>query len=134
VSENKLKVGVERGGGPPPGYLWRVLVFDNAYREAMSFLKAYQYRHLALQVQELAREQDPSHSETVDVQPIEDFHELRDRGGVLANLNVRVFFGIDKSSRDIVVLGAINKQNNGPTPKGDKVRMRRRWRKYQSGE
>ena len=86
-----------------------------------------------MQLQELAREADPSHSKTVDVRPIEDFFELRERGGVLANLNARVFFGIDKEARALVILGAINKQNNGPTPDGDRIRMRRRCANTETG-
>ena len=33
-----------------------------------------------------------------------------------------------QSNQSIVLLGLIQKQNNGNTPLGDKVRMRRRWR------
>jgi hypothetical protein len=85
-------------------------------------------------VQELARQDDPTHCETISLDAVEDFHELRDWGGVLGGLNVRLFFGVDKSNRAIVVIGLIKKQNNGPTPIGDKIRMRRRWRKYLRGE
>lgn len=49
-------------------------------------------------------------------------------------MNIRVFFGVDSASRALIVLGVIKKQNNGPTPLGDKVRMRRRWRNYRAGE
>ena len=71
---------------------------------------------------------------TNDVRPIEGFHELRDKGGILGNLNVRVFFTLQKSESALVVLGVIKKQNDGPTPAGDKIRMRRRMRKYVNGE
>jgi hypothetical protein len=33
-----VKVGVQRGGGPPPGYRWTVLILDMAYDEAKKFL------------------------------------------------------------------------------------------------
>lgn len=52
----------------------------------------------------------------------------------MGRINVRVFFGIDHTARTLVVLGVIKKQNDGPTPIGDKVRMRRRWRKYLQGD
>lgn len=64
------------------------------------------------------------------VREIEFFYEIRDKGGVLRKLNVRVFFFVRKETRTIVVLGAIKKENNGPTPTGDRVSMRRRMRLY----
>ncbi len=100
----------------------------------MGFLDEAQYQHLAIQFRELAGEADPTHSKLVSIDKIEDFYELRDKGGILGHINVRVFFGIDDASRAIVVLGAIKKEKQGATPVGDKVRMRRRWRKYKKGE
>jgi hypothetical protein len=130
----QVKVGVTQGGGRPPGYLWGVNILDEAFDEVMKFLSHDQYRHLALQFKELAREPEPSHSRTASVDAIEDFFELRDRGGILGSLNVRVFFLLDKQRRSIVVLGGIKKQNDGATPIGAKIRMRRRARKYRNGE
>jgi hypothetical protein len=68
------------------------------------------------------------------IDQIEDFHQLRDKGGILGKLNVRVFFYLDHRRRALVVLGAIKKQNDGPTPKGDPMRMSRRLRRYLRGE
>jgi hypothetical protein len=129
-----LKTGVNRGSGPPPGYQWNVWILDRAFREASEFLNEAQYAHLAEQVKALARQSDPTHSDTISLDAIEDFHELRDWGGILYPLNVRIFFGVDKSLRAIVILGVIDKRNNGPTPQGDKIRMRGRWRRYGQGE
>lgn len=70
---------------------------------------------------------------TASVRAIEDFHELRDKGGILGGMNVRVFFYLDKDHDAIVILGAIKKQNDGPTPVGDKKRMARRKRLYLGG-
>src|SRR4051794_11182375 len=97
-----IKIGVKEGGGPPPGYRWNVEIFDQAYDAAMAFLDEDQYSHMVAQVQELARQDDPTHSETVDVRPIEDSYEIRDKGGILQRLNVRIFFFVHKSSRTIV--------------------------------
>jgi len=132
--EQKLKVGVKHGGGRHPGYEWNVLILDSGFKEARDLLKTDQaYEHIAMQVKELARQPDPTHSDLIDVQSIEDFVELREKGGLLGGLNFRLFFGVDDKHRAIVVLGAITKQNNGQTPIGDKVRMRRRWRNYRAG-
>lgn len=129
-----LKVGVWKGGGPPPGYSWHIGVLDWCHKEAIERLTTHQCSHIRDQVKDLASEESPSQSKTVDVRPIEDFHELRDKGGVLGNLNVRVFFFIDSERRTLVVLGVIVKKNDGATLVGDKHRMRRRLRKYRNGD
>jgi phage-related protein len=126
----RIKVGVKEGGGPPPGYKWNVEILDQAFEEAMGFLSEDQYDHMADQVRELATQDDPTHSQTVDVRAIEDFYEIRDKGGVLRKISARVFFFTHKVSRTIVVLGALKKETNGPTPIGDKCMMRRRRRLY----
>jgi len=131
---NEIKVGVRRGSGPPPGYLWTVFLLDFVHDEAMKFLTPAQYEHVSGLVRELATSDDPTHPVGLSVSSIEDFHELRDRAGVLGGLNVRVFFYFDKQIAAIVVLGAIAKQNNGKTPVGDRIRMQRRKRKYVSGD
>ena len=123
-----------RGEGPPPGYLWTVLILDLAFDVAMKLLNEAQYKHVALQIKQLAKEADPTHSQTASVEQIEDFFELKDKGGILGKINLRVFFHVDKDTSSLVVLGAIKKQNEGPTPQGDKIRMRRRKRKYVNGE
>lgn len=134
MARKQIRIGVSAGAGPPPGYSWSVWILDLAFKEAREVLNDDQYRHVAVQFQDLSREQDPTHSTTCDVRAIEDFFELRDWGGVLGGLNLRVFYGVDKLRRAIVVLGTIVKQNNGPTPLGDKIRLRRRWRKYSQGD
>jgi len=131
--DKRLKVGVRAGAGPAPGYAWNVLVADLAYQDAMQFLEEHHYAHLAEQVRELARENDPTHSQFLDVRAIEDFYELREKHGPLGNMNVRVFFCLDKDQRAIVILGTIKKQNDGATHVADKIRMRRRMRMYFSG-
>ena len=125
-----IKVGVKEGAGPPPGYRWSVDVLDRAHDDAMEFLTDDQYAHMASQVREIAREPEPTRSATVDVRAIEDFFEIRDKGGILGKLNVRVFFFVHKPRRTIVVLGAIKKENDGQTSVGDKIRIRRRKRLY----
>lgn len=129
-AKKKIKVGVKEGGGPPPGYRWNVQILDAAFSEAMGFLGPDQYDHMAMQVRELARQEDATHSDTVDVRPVEGYYEIRDKGGILRRLNVRVFYFVHQPARTIVVMGVIKKENDGATPLGDRVRMRRRMRSY----
>lgn len=134
MKKKLLKVGAKLGKGQPP-FLWSIGILDVAFAEAKEFLTDSQYKHLRLQVQELARCPEPTTSETIDVRPVETFHELRDKGGILGNLNVRLFFGVQKDDiRAIVILGVINKKTDGKTPQGTKTLMKRRWRNYQNGD
>ncbi len=136
MDPKSISIGVTEGAGPPPHYQWSVWILNVAFDEAMGFLSPVQYEHMAIQFRELALQEDPTHSDTISVRSMspEDYDELRDKGGVLGKINTRVFFGVDKGSRAIVVLGSIKKQNDGATPKGDIIRIRRRWRMYRNGE
>ncbi len=131
----QVKTGVRKGAGVKPGYQWTIHYLNWARREAMEFLSEPQYQHIVDQIKQLARETDPTHSQTCSIDAIDDYFELRDKGGLLGKINVRVFFGIKKQpEHTIVVLGCIKKENNGATPLGDRIRMQRRWRKYRHGE
>ena len=125
-----VKTGVRRGGGRPPGYQWGLQILDLSTQEARDFLSDAQYAHVAHQFRQLCREDEPTTSDLVDVRPIADFHELRDKGGPLGRINVRVFFFVHHEPRNLVNLGTINKKNDGPTPLGDIRRMARRKRLY----
>lgn len=129
----ELKVGVKAGDGPPPGYAWNVLILDIAFGDSKKVLEDYEYDHVRMQVQELARQTSPSHPQHLSVDKIEEYYELRDKGGPLGNKNVRVFFGIDSDAKAIVILGVVKKENNGATSPAIKIRMRSRWRKYLEG-
>jgi hypothetical protein len=78
----------------------------------------------------LARGDEPTKCQTVDVRPIEDYFEIRDKGGLLKKINARIFFCVCHSTRTIAVVGAINKKNDGPTPDHVKILMRYRTRRY----
>jgi len=134
VAKKQIKIGVLYGRGPTPGYEWNVAILDMAFSEVLRFLTPGQYGHMAMQVKELARERDPTHSQTVSVRSIEDYHELRDKGGILGKKNVRIFFGMDKAKQAIVILGGLKKENDSQTPSGTRIQMRRRWRKYKNGD
>ena len=109
MERKRVRIGVKEGQGPPPGYQWNAWKIDLADDEAADLLDAEQYEHMAGLVQELARQDDPTHSPTVSVRKMtpEQFYEIRDKGGVLNRLNVRLFFGVDKGERAIVVLGCM---------------------------
>lgn len=134
-----LKTGVKVGGGTPPGYEWNIYLIEIAVREGHEVLGDIGYEHMAFQFRELARSLEPTRSQVVDVRPLDGdgeakLFEIRDRGCVFGEANVRVLFGIDRKRRAIVPLTSLKKQNNGKTPKPDLIRAHRRWRKYRKGD
>ena len=134
MPEKELKVGVWQGTGPPPAYTSTVLIPDVAFREAMAFLTTVQYQHAAGLIKDVATEGDPTHSVTQSVDAIEGYHELRDKGGILGKINLRIFFYVDKKRFVLLILGAINKKNEDQTPKSVRIRMKRRLRQYLNGD
>ena len=58
---------------------------------------------------------------------IEDFHELRDKYGVLGKINLRIYFWLCKPKKLLVVLGAWNKSAEHQTPQ--RIIKRMKWRK-----
>ncbi|AMV18278.1 hypothetical protein [Planctomyces sp. SH-PL14] len=132
MEPKQLKTGVVEGSSDPP-YQWTVGILQLAFDEAMEILTDGQYRHVALQFQELARQDSMVRSETISIDKVEDCYELREKGGILGNINLRVFFGIDDHRKCGIVLGVFHKKNDGATPVPVKNRMRLRWNRYING-
>lgn len=118
------------GGGPIPGYHWSIEAFDAVLAEASKLFTEPQYWHVVDQFRQLASEVDPTHSNIVSIDAIEDFLELREKGGPLGRLNARIYFFLDKQNKCIVLLGARKKENNGPTTVACRIAMRHRLRRY----
>ena len=131
----EIKGGVAAGAKGAGGtFLWNVWILNKAYEEARGILNETQYDYVAAQVQSLATEADPTHSQLCSVDAIGDFHELREKHGVLGKINLRVFFFLDHLRRAIVIIGAFKKENNGPTPPATVITMTRRKSLYEGGE
>lgn len=129
-----LKVGVRAGAGPPPGYQWSAFYLSAARDEATEFLNDGQYAHAADLVRALASEEDPTHPVTVTVEPVEDFYELKDKGGILGKINLRIYFVVLSEERAILIVAAIKKEPEGQIPRWAKTRVRYRLRKFREGE
>lgn len=130
LAKKEVKIGVKIGGGLPPGYLWKIDILDCAYEESCRFLDEAQRDHVAEQFRELARQDDPTHSLTVDIKQINSYYEFRDKGGVLQKINVRVFFYVHKPTRTLVILSSVNKKNDGATREHVKIRVEDRLSRY----
>ena len=119
--------------GPPQSapLVWSVGYLDVANKDAGRILNEDQHAHMRQQVRDLATHRNPRISETQNVAPIDRFYELRDKGGVLGKISVRVFFAVFDEEKLIVVLGCHKKENEGQTPRHIVVKMRNRMRQTQ---
>lgn len=133
MTAKRIRTAVEVGQGIPPA-VWTVEYLVVAREEAMKVLTETRYHHLADQFRELARLDDPTRSDLSDLDAVEDFYELRDKGGPLGKLNVRVFYAVYTRRRLIAVLGFIKKEADGKTPMVDIVRIRGRKRAFERGD
>ena len=99
-----------------PSRKWRPAYLEQASADARSFLNEAQYEHAVQQVLLLCEEDDPTHPRLLDVDALGEFHELRDKYGVLGKINLRVFFWVSREHKTVVVLGAWKKESEGQTP------------------
>jgi hypothetical protein len=101
---------------------------EAAREEARRFLNEDQYAHVVGLFAELPLERDPGRSLTCDVESIDQFFELRDKGGVLGKINFRAYFSLHRRSRTICVLACVKKEQEGRTPNYVVKRVRNRLR------
>ncbi len=110
-----------------------VVVLGIAAKEGREFLTPGQYRHVSDLVKQLVgfgRREFDSH---LVYRQVGEFWELKDKGGTLGKINVRVYFKFDDKKNEIVVLSAYKKEDDGAVPKHILIRIRNRWRNYESG-
>jgi len=110
------------------GAAWSLAYLKAAANEGHGFLSEIQYDHAVDLFESLAFEPDPTHPKVaIDIQPHGEFYELRDKGGVLRKINLRVYFIlVDKPTKTIVVIGSYKKEDEAQTPKHIVIKMKNR--------
>jgi carbon storage regulator CsrA len=108
----------------------RLVPLKVAIKDGRGFLSAGQYLHVADIVRRLADWNNPEEIKDLRIEPIQGLWELKEKGGILGRINVRVVFAYLKDRDEIVVLGAFKKENEGQTPKHIIIRMHNRLRVY----
>lgn len=76
----------------------------------------------------MAYESDPTKSATQDVRKIQEFHELRDKGGILGKIDLRVYFVVVEERRLILVLATYKKEDEDQVASHIVTRVRNRLR------
>jgi hypothetical protein len=123
-----IKIREARVGTEGKTRTWRLGYVDAAEKDARKFLNEDQYAHAVQLFDELALEENPRLSRTQDVRPIDDFYELRDKGGVLGRINLRVYFAVFDEHCLILAVCAYKKEDEGQTPPHIIVKVRNRLR------
>lgn len=137
ASRKPVKVLVWEGDGPPPGYTCRVVMLQLAMDDARKDLEAGQIEFLRMQVRDLASHENPTRSDTIDMDAVDTFHEMRFKGGALGSkVNVRVFFDVRNFEKVQVIriLGVHWKKNEGQTSRPVKAKIARRQAMWNRGE
>lgn len=122
----------EHVGTSNPPLLWTVKYWPPVIEDA-SFLNSQQYWHVADQISEIARETEPCRCPTAEIEKIGDFWELKDKGGPLGKINLRVFFLVNAALKEIVILGVHKKEDERQLRRSVVVRIERRMRHYFRG-
>jgi len=108
--------------------LWGLGYLDVAEKDARRYLNDDQYAHVVELFDQLACEQNPRLSDTQDIRPIDQFFELRDKGGILGKINLRVYFAVFDEEKLLVALGCRKKEEEHQVPAFVVVKMRNRFR------
>jgi hypothetical protein len=111
-----------------------VAVIAVAKKEGRSFLSPAQYLHVTDLVKQLTGFGVRQFESNLRIEPLGDFWELKDKGGVLRRLNVRVYFAHVDQRNEIVVLSTYKKEDDGPAPAHIIYRLKNRLRLYLDGE
>jgi hypothetical protein len=107
---------------------WELGYLEAAEKDARGFLTDEQYAHVVQLFDDLAYESEPAKSQTQDVHRVHEFYELRDKGGVLGKINVRVYFAVIDERKLILALATYKKEDEGQMPQHIVIRVRNRLR------
>ncbi len=124
----EIKTREAKGTTGTEAPIWRLGYVDAAAADAKRFLDSAQYDHVVSLFEQLAYESNPRLSTSQDVRKIENYYELRDKGGLLGQINFRAYFDVLDEEKLIVVLGCDKKEQEGKTPEFVKIRIRNRQR------
>ncbi len=111
---------------------YEVVVLQAAVDDARKFLSQVQYAHAVSLVRRLVWFGDAKKIADLDIRRLDrKLWELRDKGGVLGRLNLRVFFSV--LSDEVVVLKTYKKEEDGQTPRHVKLLCHDRLEDYGRG-
>lgn len=124
----KVKTRKVKAVAPSRVARWRIGYLDVVKKEAQKHLTDEQYAHVIGLIEELACEDDPTKSQTQHVEKIENFYELKDKGGILGKINVRVYFILIPEQKLVLTLKFDKKEQDGKPSRHAVTSVRNRLR------
>jgi hypothetical protein len=95
---------------------WVVVALDVAKAEGRKILSEPQYEHIKEILRRLEDFGDKEELSDLSIEPIGSFWELRERGGPLGRINLRVYFGTLPEDLELVIAKAYKKEDDRKTP------------------
>ena len=94
-----------------------VVVLEAAKREGHKILNDLQYEYIRQMVQRLEDFGNRKELCDLDIRSISTFWELREKGGVLGKINLRVYFGLMPEEGEVVIAMAYKKEEEDQVPR-----------------
>lgn len=114
---------------------WQTVVVPTVVRrESREFLTIGQYVHVTDFVKQLSGFGLQRYDRTMCIAPIDEFWELKEKGGLLGKINVRVYFAVIKHANEIAVLHAYKKEDDSQVHPSVLLLVRQRHRRFMGGE
>ena len=107
-----------------------VVVLESAKRDGKKFLNDGQYFHMVGVIQRLVDFNNSDEISDLRIEPIENFFELKEKGGLLGKINVRIYFAHLQDEGRIVVLKAYKKDEDGQVSRHVVITVQARLRAY----
>ena len=110
-----------------------LVVLPVVKKEGHKILSDVQYDHM---VEILRRLVDFGNKEEIgdlDIKPIRSFFELREKGGILGRINLRVYFGTFPEENKLVIAKVYKKDEEGAPPRHIVILVEDRLEQYKAG-
>ena len=108
-------------------------VLGVAAKEGWEILTPGQYLHVKDLIKQLVGFGRREFESNLKIGPFGDYWELKDKGGTLGKINIRVYFAFESDLNKIVVLHTYKKEDDGQAPPHIKQKLNNRFRLYKQG-
>lgn len=111
-----------------------VAVLPIAAKEGWEILTPGQYLHAKDLIKQLVGFGVREFDSKLRIEQIGDFWELKDKGGTLGRINLRIYFRFAQESNEIVILKTYKKEDDGSAPPHIVIGLKNRFRQYLDGQ
>ena len=112
---------------------WVVVILNVAKKEGHKILSKFQYDHIVEILKRLVDFGNQEELGDLDIEPIDSFYELKEKGGILGRINLRLYFGTRKEKQELVVAKAYKKEDDSQTPRHVILLVEDRLEEYAQG-